>query len=311
MQDHINVIKNQLAIDSAGTHAFTECGEDSRLNKAGRWVKIDKATRLALADKGVALYVNRVVETAREYGVMPGFKAPPISETKDIKSYASKLCKKLWDGLTNKGKRPIESEVRAKDALRISQKLLKDWPVLKANLEAGMKGDRKPDVVVEDDGQDRSPQTNLDFTPGCPSFVEKATVNRKGQTGKVELRHKTLQKELYKHLCKEAGADNVQVERPLSIGGKVDTSVRHNGRESFYEVKVDSDIRSCIREALGQLIEYAYYPSEDRAGELIIVSEAELDSDSLAYLQFLRQRFGLSLWYRRIDMNRHILKSKS
>ena len=311
MQDHIHVINNQLAIDSAEGNAFTECGEDNRPDKAGRWVKIDKATRLALVDKGVALYVNRVVETAREYNIAPEFKAPSIPETKDIKSYASKLCKKLWDGLTNKSKRPIESDIRAKDALKISQKLLKDWPVLKVDLEDGMKGDRQSDVAVEGDRQDTSPQTNLDFTPGCPSFVEKATVNRKGQTGKVELRHKTLQKELYEHLCKEAGVNNVQVERPLSIGGKVDASVRHNGRESFYEVKVGSDIRPCIREALGQLIEYAYYPSDDRAGELIIVGETELDLDSRVYLQFLRQRFGLSLWYRRIDMNRRILESKS
>jgi len=311
MQDHINVINNQLAIDSAEGRAFTECGDDSRPSKAGRWVKIDKATRLALIDKGIALYVNRVVEAVRKYNITPEFKAPPIPKTKDIKSYASKLCKKLWDGLTNKGKRPIGSTLRAKDALKISQKLLKDWPVLKASLKAGMKGDRKSDVVGEEDGQDTSLQTNLDFTPGCPNFVETATVNRRGQTGEVELRHKILQKELYEHLCEEAGDNNVQVERPLSIGGKVDAAVRHNGRESFYEVKADLDIRSCIREALGQLIEYAYYPSDDRAGELIIVGEAELDSDSLAYLQFLRQRFGLLLWYRRIDMNRHILESKS
>ena len=63
--------------------------------------------------------------------------------------------------------------------------------------------------------------------------------------------------------------------------------------------------------ALGQLIEYCYWPPANRANEIVVVGEAELDSDSRAYLHFLRQRFGLPIWYRRIDINRDVLKKKS
>ena len=153
--------------------------------------------------------------------------------------------------------------------------------------------------------------TMPDFTPGCPRLLESTTASQTGQTVDVALRHNTLQKALYKHLCREVGCNNVQVERPLALGVRVDAAVRRNGKESFYEVKVAPTVRSCVRAALGQLMEYCYWPSANRASEIVVVGEAEFDSDSKAYLRFLRQRFGLPLWYRRIDINRNILEKKS
>ena len=166
-------------------------------------------------------------------------------------------------------------------------------------------------VYVESVQQDPPFPARLDFTPGCPSFVETTNATQTGRTVDVALRHKTLQRALYKHLCREAGHDNVQVERPLALGVRVDAAVCRDGRESFYEVKVAPTVRSCVRVALGQLIEYAFWPSANRASEVVIVGEAELDSDSKDYLDFLRQRFGLPLWYRRINMSRNVLEKKS
>ena len=166
-------------------------------------------------------------------------------------------------------------------------------------------------VYVESVEQDLPLPTKSDFTPGCPRFVESTTARQTGRIVDVALRHKTLQKALYKHLCREAGYDNVQVERPLAPGVRVDAAVRCNDKEIFYEVKVASTGRSCVRAALGQLIEYSHWPSAERASEIVVVGEAELDSDSKAYLQFLRQRFDLPLWYRRIDINRDVLEERS
>ena len=153
--------------------------------------------------------------------------------------------------------------------------------------------------------------TTPDFKPGCPSFIEKTAARQTGQTVDVALRHNTLQMAMYKHLCQEAGDDNVQMERPLALGVRVDAVVRCNGREAFYEVKVASTVRSCVRAALGQLIEYCHWPSADRASEMIVVGEAELDSDSGAYLDLLRQKYGLPIWYRRIDIDNDVLVGKA
>ena len=166
-------------------------------------------------------------------------------------------------------------------------------------------------VYVESAEQDPPFTMSSDFTPGCPSFIERTTASQTGQTVDVALRHNTLQMELYNYLCREAGDNDVQVERHLPIGVRVDAVVRCNGKEIFYEVKVGSTVRSCVRAALGQLIEYCHWPSANRASEIIVVGEAELDSDSRAYLDFLRQRFDIPLWYRRIDINNNVLERKA
>ena len=191
------------------------------------------------------------------------------------------------------GKRVADNEVDVRDILAVFDSLL---PLYE---------------YVESVEQDPPFPTKSDFTPGCPSFLESTTARQTGQSVDVALRHKTLQKVLYKHLCREAGHNNVQVERPLALGVRVDAAVRRNGKESFYEVKVAPTVRSCVRAALGQLIEYSHWPSANRAIELVVVGEAELGSDSKAYLHFLRQRFGLPLWYRRIDIDRNVLEKKS
>ena len=163
------------------------------------------------------------------------------------------------------------------------------------------------------EGSEQSPAFKMepDFTPGCPDFIESTTARQKGQTVDVALRHQILQMALYEHLCQEAGCNNVRMERHLNIGVSVDGVVLRNGKQTFYEVKVASSVRSCVRAALGQLIEYCHWPSADRAREMIVVGEAELDSDSKAYLDLLRQQFGLPLWYRRIDIDNDALEGKT
>jgi len=88
------------------------------------------------------------------------------------------------------------------------------------------------------------------------------------------------------------------MEQRLDIGVRVDAAVRANGRFTFYEVNLAPTVRSYLRAALGQLLEYAHWPLADRTGELIVVGEATLDSDDAAYLRFLRERFAQPLWYR-------------
>ena len=103
------------------------------------------------------------------------------------------------------------------------------------------------------EGEEEGPPLAIssDFTPGCPAFIERTAARQTGQTVDVALRHNTLQLALYKHLCREAGDKNVRMERPLELGVRVDGVVRRNGKETFYEVKVASTVRSCVRAALG------------------------------------------------------------
>lgn len=143
--------------------------------------------------------------------------------------------------------------------------------------------------------------TEMNFKPGCPNFVVSTTATLLEGTVDVALRHQKLQKELYKHLCREAGRENVELEHSLAFGVRVDAVVRQGGTYVFYELKVALTVQACVRAALGQLIEYAYWPSAERASKLVIVGEAELSSEDREYLCFLRRQFGLPLWYRRLS----------
>jgi hypothetical protein len=58
--------------------------------------------------------------------------------------------------------------------------------------------------------------------------------------------------------------------------------------------------RACLREALGQVLEYAYWPGAREATRLILCGESPLDEGGIEYLQYLKQRFGLPIDYEQI-----------
>ena len=64
----------------------------------------------------------------------------------------------------------------------------------------------------------------------------------------------------------------------------------------------------CIRQAIGQLLEYSYWPGSNQADRLIVVGEPELDSDAREYLEMLRNEFGLPIHYQQFDMKSETLK---
>lgn len=166
-------------------------------------------------------------------------------------------------------------------------------------------------TYVESEGQGPRYSQGRDFEPGCPRFAETATVVLSERTLDVALRHKAVQQVLYDVLCQEAGKENVRVEYSLDFGVRVDAAVQRDGKLVFYEVKIAPTAQSCIRAALGQLLEYAHWPSTERASEIVVVGEAALDSDGQAYLRLLRERYALPLWYRQINLDGRVLADKS
>jgi hypothetical protein len=72
----------------------------------------------------------------------------------------------------------------------------------------------------------------------------------------------------------------------------------------YFEIKTDLDPRTVIRQAIGQILEYAYHPA--RTGRppdsLVIVGRTELGAEDAAYLQCLCKRFRLPLSYRVVKL---------
>ena len=105
-------------------------------------------------------------------------------------------------------------------------------------------------------------------------------------------RHVELQNKLYRRLCSKYGKTNVQYEK-----SNVDLSIDMNGDVTYIEVKIDINARRCVRSAIGQLLEYAHYPNMVKANKLLVVGDAKPNDEDMNYFAFIRQRYGLPLYY--------------
>lgn len=119
----------------------------------------------------------------------------------------------------------------------------------------------------------------------------------------VALRHNVLQAELYSQLCVEYGSQNVGTEINSGSGGRIDVVVNNAGGFTFFEIKVGRSLQGCMREAIGQLLEYSYWPRSHHATYLIVAGEPALDGEGREFLEKLQQNFSIPIGYRQIVCN--------
>ena len=112
------------------------------------------------------------------------------------------------------------------------------------------------------------------------------------------LLHNEIQNSLYVELVSQYGKDNVGTEVDTGQGTSIDIVVKTDEFCWFYEIKTAPSVRACIRQAIPQLLEYAYWHGkDDRADRLIIVSPLPLTKEAETYLYFLREKFQLKIYY--------------
>jgi hypothetical protein len=115
----------------------------------------------------------------------------------------------------------------------------------------------------------------------------------------VVLRSKQIMRQLLKQLRNQMRI-KLGSEIPSGNGGKIDlVGLLPSGEYDFYEIKPALLARHAIREALPQLLEYAYRKGGHQARRLLIVSQAPLDHDSDNFLNTLRAK-GLPIFYEQI-----------
>tara|TARA_R110000850_G_scaffold50499_6_gene123860 strand:+ start:959 stop:2143 length:1185 start_codon:yes stop_codon:yes gene_type:complete len=89
----------------------------------------------------------------------------------------------------------------------------------------------------------------------------------------------------------------VEYERISPGGGKIDMIGWKDGKAIFFEIKTFPSAKACIREALGQLLEYSLYPAKNRANKLVIVSQNKSNALDQKYIRHLSKTLGLKLEY--------------
>ena len=124
----------------------------------------------------------------------------------------------------------------------------------------------------------------------------------------IDLVHNRVKDKISNQLVKIYGENNVFVENDTGFGTKIDIVVKNSDEIIFYEVKTSYSLKLCIREALAQLIEYAYWPDQNRARKLIIVSLNIISEHAKKYVKKLRNDFNLPIYYQRYNPETGLLE---
>lgn len=153
---------------------------------------------------------------------------------------------------------------------------------------------------IDDNSEERSERTsNFVFRPVNHQLPQRYSFELNNRKVQIRGRHTQIQEKLIDELQRTYGQTNVSVEQSLGYN-EIDVVVKDGDNFIFFEVKVASSLKRVIREALGQLMEYAYYGGTKIAQKLVIVSDYALDERNRDYLAYLVREFNLPVEYKQI-----------
>lgn len=117
----------------------------------------------------------------------------------------------------------------------------------------------------------------------------------------IEVTHEKIKEKLLREL--ENQKYIVVREHPVNKINYIDVVAKtQNGEFIFFEIKTATSARVCIRQALGQLMEYAYYPNVNHAQKLVVVGIGKRDKNVNAYIENLKENFGINIDYLQIKL---------
>lgn len=216
-----------------------------------------------------------------------------------------KLDTAQWDHA-----RSVADEAVAQDFHRvfgISANELKDW--LSTDIQPKSAGTLllpKDEEFFQAENEGTSLKSFAFKSGHTERAVEEITKSASAKT-KVNQLHNDIQNRLYHHLCDQLGADCVGTELDTGSGTTIDLVTQHKDKTIFFEIKTSSSVRASIRQAIPQLLEYAYWPDAKRADDLVIVSHLPITASAKRYLTYLRDQFKLPLSYRQFDLTKNKL----
>lgn len=138
---------------------------------------------------------------------------------------------------------------------------------------------------------------------GCSAKAFSTTASLTERVLNIELRHNALQFQLHSELVDEFGYDHVATEQPATGGGKIDVLVADATTRIVYEIKTATNARGCIREAMGQLLDYSCWPGGPKVDKIVIAGAPALTPEAEAYLARLNLSFPIPLEYRAIALS--------
>ena len=95
---------------------------------------------------------------------------------------------------------------------------------------------------------------------------------------------------------------------------RIDVALKDARGYVFYEIKTYPSLRTSVREALGQLLEYAHYPESHNAHKLIIVTQSTHSNQDKQvvqqYIAQLRKLYKLPIYLCYFDKDKQTLSKE-
>lgn len=159
-----------------------------------------------------------------------------------------------------------------------------------------------------------SPQvkSNFDFAfaSGGASGKRSTTAVYGEKSREIDLVHNQIQECVQQLFNENHGEENVAIENPTGFGTKIDLVVKDGKSLIFYEIKTANTAKQCIREALSQLLEYSCFIDRNLASKLVVLSPAKLTVETKKYLENVRSRFSIPLYYQSINLEAKTLSDE-
>ncbi|WP_026713545.1 hypothetical protein [Flavobacterium daejeonense] len=155
--------------------------------------------------------------------------------------------------------------------------------------------------------------TNFSFdNSGSEEAELESKGKRKGIRKDIELefKHNLLQKKFLKFLQDEYGRSAVKRECTAYGASRIDITRRTNTGFVFYEIKTYNNLRSSIRESLGQLLEYCLYPNVNEAESIVLVSHVEPSIELKEYIIHIKKFINLPFSYIHFDLEKEKIISE-
>jgi hypothetical protein len=240
-------------------------------------------------------YGFRETDQSVDYNFSKLFKIPKLNSIA-AKIFALKLKAAKWDG-----KNSLEDELvrlGINKAFSIDEHSFRAWMSkgILAPIVSLMPDDRG---FFEGDDEKLAVKTFVFVKGHVPKKEGKVNVSAPITGVEAELLHNAIQTKLYIELSEEYGADCVGTENNSGSGTAIDVVVQTSEYRWFYEIKTSDSVKACIRQAIPQLLEYAYWQCDaKRADKLFIVGPSPITKSAEKYLNFLRKNFNLPFYYK-------------
>jgi len=188
------------------------------------------------------------------------------------------------------GKLQPENKINYDEVLKTYDELLKPYIFVEKNDNSEIiEYDINENDEFNFEVKNRKLPKNRDYT------LEEKSIN-------LSVRHTLVQEKLIKILGEKYGYNNVSPEHQIG-GKKIDVVLKNGNKFVFYEIKMNGSAKACIRDAIGQLMEYAYWPNRENADLLVVVGEEEIDPKTAIYLKHLKDNYNLPIQYEKISIN--------